>query len=62
VALSGASTTRQQLDRMPLTNPFYGIWSVDEFAADGEVRPPILTDNLRWQRVIFDSNPYLSER
>jgi uncharacterized membrane protein YphA (DoxX/SURF4 family) len=34
--------------------PLYGIWSVEEFTVDGELRPPLLTDDLRWQRVIFD--------
>jgi hypothetical protein len=33
--------------------PLYGIWTVDEFSADGQVRPPLLTDDLRWQRVLF---------
>jgi hypothetical protein len=39
----------------PLANPLHGIWAVDEFAANGQVRPPLLTDNLRWQRVVVDS-------
>ncbi len=33
----------------------YGIWDVDQFSIDGQVRPPLLTDNERWRRVIFDS-------
>ncbi len=33
--------------------PFYGIWNVEEFAFDGRVLPPLLTDEVRWQRVIF---------
>lgn len=33
--------------------PFHGIWAVDEFSLDGEPKPPLLTDQLRWQRVIF---------
>jgi hypothetical protein len=33
--------------------PLYGIWMVDEFSVDGQVRPPLLTDATRWQRVIF---------
>ena len=37
--------------------PLYGIWSVEEFTMDGEARPPLLTDNVRWQRVIFDRFP-----
>lgn len=33
--------------------PLYGIWMVDEFSVDGQVRPPLMTDATRWQRVIF---------
>lgn len=33
--------------------PLYGIWMVDEFSVDGQVRPPLLSDATRWQRVIF---------
>jgi hypothetical protein len=34
--------------------PLYGIWNVEEFEVDGEVRPPLVTDTQRWRRVIFD--------
>ncbi|MES1242411.1 MAG: hypothetical protein ABUT39_12390 [Acidobacteriota bacterium] len=34
--------------------PLHGIWNVDELAIDGQVRPPLLTDEQRWQRVVFD--------
>jgi hypothetical protein len=33
--------------------PFYGIWIVDEFMHGGKVLPPLLTDETRWQRVVF---------
>ena len=33
--------------------PFYGIWMVDEFALGGQALPPLLTDEVRWQRMIF---------
>jgi hypothetical protein len=33
--------------------PLYGIWLVDEFSVDGQVRPPLLSDATRWQRVIL---------
>jgi len=33
--------------------PFYGIWTVDEFKLGGKVLPPLLTDETRWQRVVF---------
>ena len=52
---SVSRTIVQQAQSVPRINPLYGIWSVDEFIADGVVRPPLLTDTLRWQRVIFDS-------
>ncbi|MEW5809649.1 MAG: DoxX family protein [Actinomycetota bacterium] len=32
----------------------HGIWEVTRFTADGAERPPLTTDALRWQRVIFD--------
>ncbi len=32
-----------------------GIWAVDEFALDGVSQPPLLTNQDRWQRVIFDT-------
>lgn len=32
----------------------YGIWRVAEFTVDGTPRPPLLTDDVRWQRVVFD--------
>jgi len=35
--------------------PLYGMWLVDEFALNGEEHPPVPTDDLRWERVIFDS-------
>jgi hypothetical protein len=34
--------------------PLQGTWAVDEFDVDGQARPPLLTDNLRWQRVVFE--------
>src|SRR5207302_7771903 len=35
-------------------SPLYGIWNVQEFRVDGDVRPPLLTDTTRWQRVVLD--------
>ncbi|MFF3873566.1 DoxX family protein [Streptomyces sp. NPDC001978] len=36
------------------TPPLYGVWNVAAFSVDGQQRPPLLTDNVRWRRVIFD--------
>jgi hypothetical protein len=33
----------------------YGIWSVEDFTLDGQERPPLLTDALRWRTIVFDS-------
>lgn len=35
-------------------SPLYGVWEVEEFSLDGEPRPPLLTDEARWRRLIFD--------
>lgn len=35
-------------------SPFYGIWNVDTFSVDGQLRSPLLTDYGRWRRAIFD--------
>jgi len=43
--------TRRMLSQR---SPLYGVWEVEEFSADGELRPPLVTDQARWRRVIFD--------
>lgn len=40
--------------------PFYGLWAVEEFEVNGEVRPPLLSDGTRWRRIVFDYNDRLS--
>ena len=45
---------KRQLDLAPKP-PLYGIWNVEEFVLDGQARPPLFTDETRWQRVVFDS-------
>ena len=44
----------QKLAQRPQSVPFYGIWRVDEFTVNRERRPPLLTDEVRWQHVVFD--------
>jgi len=36
--------------------PLNGTWGVDEFAVDGQPRPPLLTDGTRWQRAVFENS------
>jgi uncharacterized membrane protein YphA (DoxX/SURF4 family) len=54
ILLLGAKSARAFHEKAT-TIPLYGVWDVDEFAADGQVRPPLLTDNFRWQRIVVDS-------
>jgi hypothetical protein len=35
-------------------SPLYGIWNVESFTMDGQLRPPLLTDAARWRRIVFD--------
>lgn len=35
-------------------SPFYGIWEISELTIDGQIKPPLLTDNERWRRAIFE--------
>lgn len=34
--------------------PLYGIWVVDEFVLGGKLLPPLVTDETRWQRMVFE--------
>lgn len=45
---------RQQAKEFAVRPPYYGVWSVDEYTADGAVRPPLLSDTTRWRKVILD--------
>src|SRR5262249_20308185 len=40
----------------------YGIWDVEQFSVDGQLRPPLLTDNERWHRVILEMPRVAVER
>jgi hypothetical protein len=33
----------------------YGMWAVTEFERDGVPVPPLITDQSRWQRIVFDA-------
>lgn len=44
---------QQYQDSVATKPPFHGIWAVDDFTVDGAARPPLMTDQLRWQRVLF---------
>jgi uncharacterized membrane protein YphA (DoxX/SURF4 family) len=39
----------------PAVAQLSGIWNVDSFKQDGVVVPPLITDENRWRRVIFEN-------
>jgi hypothetical protein len=41
-------------------SPLYGIWDVQDFSLDGQSRAPLLTDTLRWRRIVFDFPQYVT--
>ncbi len=53
LAASGLHSFHEEKKEFSALPPYYGIWSVDEYVVDGDSRPPLLTDSLRWQRVIL---------
>jgi hypothetical protein len=54
VTLVQARESRQTYGDLRPRPPLYGIWEVEDFAVDGQARPPLVTDRTRWRRVIFD--------
>ncbi len=48
------SSRSQGVKQFAVTPPLYGIYAVDEFSVDGQVRPPLFTDESRWRRFTFD--------
>ena len=35
--------------------PLYGVWSVEEYSVDGKLLPPLVSEESRWLRVVFDT-------
>ena len=51
--LYGARQAYKNSPRNGPKPPLYGVWVVEEFSLDGQLRPPLTTDQARWQRMIF---------
>ncbi|MFE3445693.1 DoxX family protein [Nocardia sp. NPDC059180] len=58
VALSGVQDNwrvwQDQHGAASPKSPLYGIWEVRDFTLDGQLVPPLTTDEYRWQRLVFD--------
>jgi hypothetical protein len=52
-ALYQSWTVMHEYGHLAPKPPLHGIWKVDDFAVDGTPRPPLLTDEIRWRRMIF---------
>nr|WP_221333774.1 DoxX family protein [Nocardia transvalensis] len=59
IALVGASDRwrvwQEQYGPDSPKSELYGIWDVRDFTLDGQPRPPLTTDEIRWQRLVFDA-------
>lgn len=53
-SLLEAYQDRQEIHAPEARSPLYGLWSVEELEIDGQLRPPLLTDEDRWRRLVFD--------
>ncbi|WP_420873783.1 DoxX family protein [Nocardia huaxiensis] len=58
LAGTGAQSWRQWTRPAP---ELYGIYQVDGFSTEGYARDPLLTDELRWRRVIVDRSFHISD-
>jgi uncharacterized membrane protein YphA (DoxX/SURF4 family) len=59
-SLYQSRTQAKQFNESFVDSSLGGIWSVEEFSMDGQLRPPLLTDELRWQRLIVDFSKRLA--
>jgi hypothetical protein len=54
MSLYGAIESQKTFGDAAPKSALYGIWNVEEFEVDGKVLPPLLTNETRWRRVVFD--------
>jgi hypothetical protein len=52
--LYNARETQKEFGDLSPRSPLYGIWNVDELTIDGSDHPPLVSDQERWRRVVFD--------
>ncbi len=47
-------TSRKQYGELRQKSALFGLYDVMDYVQNGDTLPPLLTDDQRWQRVIFD--------
>ncbi|WP_425297179.1 DoxX family protein [Nocardia brasiliensis] len=58
LTVTGVQNWRQWANPVP---ELYGIYQVDGFSSEGYARDPLLTDELRWRRVVVDRPFHVSD-
>jgi hypothetical protein len=57
LAVRGGAEGYKQYGPGAPKSPLYGIWNVDSMSIDGELRPPLTTDTLRYRYAVFQTPP-----
>jgi hypothetical protein len=60
LSLYGAYQGRRTYGDLSPRPPLYGIWNVLEIEVDGKARPPLVSDETRWRRVVFPNSSQMS--
>jgi len=58
--LQRAANTRRTYGDLAPRSPLYGVWNVDVMEIDGTPRPPLVTEETRWRRLVVESSHLLS--
>ncbi|MEL7121667.1 MAG: hypothetical protein AAFO07_19620 [Bacteroidota bacterium] len=49
-----SNNSRKQYGTLREKSPLYGVYQVDNFVINNDTLPPLLTDTVRWKRLILD--------
>lgn len=59
LSLSQAYEAAAQYGDLAPRPPLHGLWEVDELEMDGKILPPLLTDPVRWRRLMVERSEML---
>ena len=54
MSLFQAQKARKEYGDLSPRSPLRGVWNVSELTVDGVVQPPVITNETRWRRMVFD--------
>jgi len=60
MSLYQAQKGRKEYGDLSPRSPLRGVWNVTELTVDGVVQPPVITNESRWRRMVFDSTRGIS--